>query len=546
MAIPPEPELEVENEEDEKDEDDPVPEHHSESEEDGEDDEKAQVKHFGAQLQTMAEDSASVLHMESLFESIGAWDMRVAVANFTPGSGECTALHLAARAKLSQLCATLLQQGAEIENKEPGTTALMMACLPPYVPPGKTMASRYSLQLETEFTASMLLQQGADVNATDWQGLTAMQLLLKLLTERMRNEKAVWKEQYLVKDAADKAQARERKAMLQAKEQRIATLGRLRRRDARNQQVRESRLTEEELASVRIQSAFRMRQARKRTKKMREDKAATCIQSRWRAHRAQKTEAGILIAEARENYQRQLALKRSEEGLAAPMQRELGKNCLDVARCLLRHGANMRVYDATGNSVLHQAAQLGDQYGPAFIALLLQHDAPLRAVNGEGLTPYDLATSMDHGACAKLLAAALAQEKLPAYIRAKSDGSPSQFFISQLSPFMSLLEQVLYLRPWPNAYKTMLDQDPQRRHELDAVPDLARRTPLARSLARPSPPQSQRSSAPRRHAIFARSPRDTSRNSDARVGVCFLAAAGTVHGHGGHAQAQLRGTLRDP
>jgi hypothetical protein len=123
------------------------------------------------------------------------------------------------------------------------------------------------------------------------------------------------------------------------------------------------------------------------------------------------------------------------------------------------------------------AAQAGDAYGPSLINMLSQRDAPATRKNRMGLTPLELAIAMDHGRCA--LALKPQEEKLSVLEqmdRAKGhfEEAPTEFQVTELSPFMKALGDVLYSAKWPDDYRALLLRDqPQRADEkLPAKPPI--------------------------------------------------------------------------
>ena len=84
---------------------------------------------------------------------------------------------------------------------------------------------------------------------------------------------------------------------------------------------------------------------------------------------------------------------------------------MDLLALLLRYGANARVHQAAhgykggaliapGTTALHAAVRRGDT---DMVQLLLDHGAPIDAVDGNGQTPRDLARYFDHTRLVELL-----------------------------------------------------------------------------------------------------------------------------------------------
>jgi hypothetical protein len=193
-------EIENEDADEEKEEDDPV---------------MVLVRTQGLKLLELVNNRGNSVQVEMLLHGIGDMTTQLAVANFQEDAASLPPLHRAARAKASQLCASLLMYGAEMESTGPGFTPLQAACLPPYDPVWTVAPTEYSTDLPTEFTAKTILDSGADPNSKDWQGLTVIQLVLKGLVNRVKTEQEEWLDRLREKNAEAA-----RQSIIEAKEAR--------------------------------------------------------------------------------------------------------------------------------------------------------------------------------------------------------------------------------------------------------------------------------------------------------------------------------------
>jgi hypothetical protein len=442
-------------------------------EEDAEDPVAKQIRVTGLQVLELVKDRGNAVAVETLLRKLGDVSLQADVANFQADAGAQLPLHIAARAKHSQLCASLLTYGADIDRGPPVCryTPLQLACLPPYEPPWDVAPTLNSVDLPIEFCARTILEHGADVNAVDQMGLTAIQLAIKGLVDYNQKRQEQWVERLRQEQEALALQAAEDARRAKAREkQRQKELQRRKRVFAEMQtkkKVRKSEATIKADAATKIQTRFRARQARKQYIGKRQDVAATKLQKVQRGRSSRK-----LLLKTHSVHMARLQTVRHEHKMKMTrvMKQEFGQCVIDVVRCLLSYKVRIDVEDDDYNTLLHLAAQTGDTFGPTLISMLLKRDAPSQTKNRKGLTPLELAIAMDHGACALALKPEEPQLSVLEQIeRAKGyyEEAPTEFQVTELSPFVKSLGDLLYCRPWPDAYRAMLDRDqPQRANEI--------------------------------------------------------------------------------
>jgi hypothetical protein len=444
--------------------------------EEGEEDPAMQlVRSNGLQLLKLVEDPGAAAAVELLLHGIAAVATQEAVANFQEEVGSLPPLHRAAKAKSSQLCASLLMYGADLERLACGATPLQLACGPPYEP--SRVHAMHSIDLPVEFCARTLLEHGADANAVDAEGLTTIQLVMKELVARVKHEQEEWLDRLRGDGAAQAARAVEnQQAEKQKRRQQKAVL---------KERKKQAFLTSLEVvptsgvkaqewkAAETIKRHLRGHVSRRKVRELRSDVAASRIQRSFRGARArrelERSHPGHLdaIAQKRAEGQRKVALKQALQSRV--MARDFGQCVQDVVRCLLNFQANVDVEDSDYSTLLHLAAQVGDTHGPPLIRMLLRYGAPSTRRNRSGLTPFELAMSLDHAACALALKpppeTLTVLEKLE---REKGyfESPPTDYHVLSMSPFMKHLGDLLYCRPWPEAYRELLAQEqPQRADE---------------------------------------------------------------------------------
>jgi hypothetical protein len=224
-------------------------------------------------------------------------------------------------------------------------------------------------------------------------------------------------------------------------------------------------------AAVFIQRRFRGMEARRDVVTKKEGTAASKIQCVFRGRKSRDE-----IDRTNPGFRRGLQqIKMQYRALRTRnLKRDFGESVLDVVRCLLHYKVSLKVEDGDYNTLLHLAAQTGDIYGPPLIRMLLRQGAPNHRKNKRGQAPYDLAVSRDHAACALALRPVKEVATGRAAIMAKMnkeeettfETSPTEYHIVSMSPFMKTLGDLLYCRPWPAAYRALLeDEQPQRARE---------------------------------------------------------------------------------
>ncbi len=423
----------------------------------------------GLQVLELVKGRGNAVAVEALMRKLGDVSMQADVANFQADAGAELPLHIAARAKHSQLCASLLTFGADIDRLS-RYTPLQLACLPPYEPPWDVAPTLFSVDLPVEFCARTLLEVGAEVNAVDQMGLTAIQLVIKGLVDYNRKRQERWVERLRQEQEALAQQAVEGARRAKEKEkQRNKELQRRKRvaaERATKKKVRRSEATIKEEAAIKIQTKFRATYARRKFVNTRKEIAATKLQ---RVVRGRSTRQ--LLWQSYPDHMDHLKTVRREhkERRTRVMKQEFGQYVIDIVRCLLNYKVKIDVEDDDYNTLLHLAAQTGDTYGPALINMLMKRNAPSKTKNRKGLTPLELAIAMDHGACALALKPEEPQLSVLEQIeRSKGyyEQAPTEFQLAELSPFVRALGDILYSTPWPEAYHDMLEREqPQRANE---------------------------------------------------------------------------------
>jgi hypothetical protein len=121
-----------------------------EEEEEEEDPVMKQIRDTGVKLLELVEDRGNTVEVELLLHGIGVVSTQVAVANYQEEVGSLPPLHRAARNKSTQLCASLLMYGAELDSLAAGSTPLQLACLPPFNPVWKIAPTAHSTDLPVE------------------------------------------------------------------------------------------------------------------------------------------------------------------------------------------------------------------------------------------------------------------------------------------------------------------------------------------------------------------------------------------------------------
>eukprot|EP01052_Picozoa_sp_SAG31_P004671 SAG31_NODE_196_length_20699_cov_103.813835_8_plen_2355_part_00 len=301
------------------------------------------------------------------------------------------------------------------------------------------------------------------------EGLTAIQSALKALVVRVKTEKEEWDEQLRNDRAAAEAQRNEDLQEERRKQKQRQSVLKKRKQEAFEQQAG---------ALAEKQAAAKQRGRGKKGVKAREAEAATLINSRvrgflarspngtvhqkrielaatklqrtWRGYQARKQ-----ISQKHPDFYERLRLVQVLRNRS--VKRDFGESVTDIIRCLLKYKVNLKVEDSDWNTLLHLAAETGDAYGPTLIGLLKRHGAPNHRKNKHGQSPFDLAISRDHAACA------LALRDKPPPRHGKYEDAPTEYHVVAMSPFMKTLGDLLYCRPWPEAYREMLQEEqPQR------------------------------------------------------------------------------------
>eukprot|EP01043_Picozoa_sp_COSAG02_P020776 COSAG02_NODE_1033_length_15063_cov_14.987503_4_plen_2516_part_00 len=423
----------------------------------------------GLRVRELVKERGNSVALESLMRKLGDVSMQADVANFQADAGAELPLHIAARAKHSQLCASLLTFGADIDRLC-RYTPLQLACLPPYEPPWDVAPTCFSVDLPVEFCARTLLEVGAEVNAVDQMGLTAIQLVIKGLVDYNQKRQERWVERLrqeheaLAQQAVEGARRAKEREKQRAKE--LQRRKRVAAEAAAKKKVRRSEATIKEEAAIKIQTKFRAISARRKFQIARKEIAATKLQQVVRGRSARK-----LLWQSCPDHMNTLKTigQEHKERRTRVMKQEFGQCVIDIVRCLLNYKVRIDVEDDDYNTLLHLAAQTGDTYGPTLINMLLKRNAPSKTKNRKGLTPLELAIAMDHGACALALKPEEPKlSELEKIERSKGyyEEAPTEFQLTELSPFVRALGDILYSSPWPSAYRDMLEREqPQRANE---------------------------------------------------------------------------------
>ena len=438
-------------EEDAEEEDDDEPE---EEEEDDEDPKEKRIRVDGRKVLEHVEGRGNAVAIELVLHEISR-DPEIAdpietqrgVANYVAEPGDDPPLHRAAKGKHAQVCASLLMYGADIDLVAgSGFSPLQLACLPPYEP---NSSSRWdvaptvnSIDLPVEFCARTILDHGADVNEVNWQGLTAIQLVIKALIEHSKEE--------------------QEELMVQLREERAARA---------EQAIIERQKAEEEAQRQRVEEE-------KQKKAAFELEVQRSMSGGADLPEPEPEPEPEPVPEPEPEPEPQLQLAQvsgSDEGSELMQKKarvtckDFGECVLDIVRCLLNHKVKMDVEDTDYNTLLHLAAETGDAYGPSLIRMLKRYNTPTSRRNKKGFTAFDLAVSRDHAACA--LALKPEEEKLSVLEqmeRAKGydEQPPTEYQVLDMSPFMKALGDILYCSQegqWPHDYRNILRaEQPQR------------------------------------------------------------------------------------